>query len=36
VNGATSARKLSLLLAAAIFINFVDRGNLVPCRRAPR
>ena len=28
MNGATSARKLSLLLAAAIFINFVDRGNL--------
>lgn len=28
MNGATPTRKLSLLLAAAIFINFVDRGNL--------
>jgi MFS family permease len=28
LTNSTSARRLSLLLAAAVFINFVDRGNL--------
>ena len=28
MTGSTHARQLSLLLAAAVFINFVDRGNL--------
>ena len=28
MNDSTHARRLSLLLAAAVFINFVDRGNL--------
>lgn len=28
MNNSTSARRLSLLLALAVFINFIDRGNL--------
>jgi len=28
VNNSTSARRLSLLLALAVFINYIDRGNL--------